>query len=188
MFRKQVWILIVAGLLLACGGGQQESRDNAGRQTTPKQKPTAGQAAAPKTEPKTAPQTPVVKMGAEPGGTTTSVIGPTGQKVETSTGDVAKMPEDFPTDVLVYKGDLVACTKVRNNVYLQFKCSDSAADVEAAYRKEMPAKGWQMERDMSGGGVAMLHYTKDGRRAMIHVVADPKGTAFSIAIEKPEAK
>jgi hypothetical protein len=42
---------------------------------------------------------------------------------------------------------------------------------------------------MASGGVTMLHYEKDGRRAMIHIVPGDKGeTTFTVSVEEPGKK
>jgi hypothetical protein len=179
MLQKLACTLITAGLLLACGGGTREERANE-----------AARAAAEKAAAKA--------IQKESGGKTDVKItdeGMTiktdkGDKMEISTGGATKVPEGFPADVLVYKkAKLITSMKVENTTRLQFQSEDSPAAIQEAYKKEMTAQGWKENMAMTSGGVTMLHYEKDGRRAMIHIVPGDKGeTTLAITVEEPEKK
>jgi hypothetical protein len=179
MLQKLACTLITAGLLLACGGGTREEKANEAARA-------AAEKAAAKAIQKESGKKADVKITDEGMPMKTDK----GEKMEISTGGATKVPEGFPADVLVYKkAKLITSTKMENTIQLQFQSEDSPAAVQEAYKKEMTAQGWKENMAMASGGVTMLHYEKDGRRAMIHIVpGDKEGSTFSVVIEGPEKK
>ena len=102
-----------------------------------------------------------------------------------SSGKSAKVPDTFPSDVLVYKGATVGmASESPDNYALTLMTKDDAAKVVETYKKEMTSKGWTQQQALDMGGQTMLAYEKDGRAASVMVGGEKGETQVILTVTK----
>lgn len=100
--------------------------------------------------------------------------------VEVSFGDAAKIPDDFPSDVPVYK-DLVLQIVQRqtesDGFVLNGKTSDSVEQVSEYYATELPKEGWtrQSAMDQAEGRLKVWVFNKENRVLNLMMVGEGDG-------------
>lgn len=111
-------------------------------------------------------------------------------EITVSEGAGARLPADFPEDVLVYQGasvDSSVDTGAGKMVILM--SSDSPGNVAAAYREEMPARGWTQEQAIERRDQVMLIYSKNGKTAHVGIASATAGqTRITLGILDEEAR
>jgi hypothetical protein len=102
-------------------------------------------------------------------------------------GSGAKLPDDFPKDVLVYPHAKVESTfRMGTMTTVNLACGDSLDDVAAAYRKGMVESGWKQEVIADSEDSRSMIYTKDTRRATIGISARDGRTQILLSIVPAE--
>jgi len=102
-----------------------------------------------------------------------------------ASGKAARIPADFPSDVLVYKGarvESVVRTTAGSSVSLTSRDEPSA--VVAAYKKAMTGKGWSQETTVDMGEQQMLMFSKDDRATTVVVTRRDNSTFIGLTIAK----
>jgi type IV pilus biogenesis protein CpaD/CtpE len=85
-----------------------------------------------------------------------------------SSGNNAKLPENFPDDVYVMEDATVEMAmNMPEGQSVALSCSDTPSDVAAIYRKKMVEKGWKQMASTNMGEQVMLVYTKGNRAANV---------------------
>jgi len=110
-----------------------------------------------------------------------------GEFTMTSGGD-AKIPDDFPSDVFVYKGSTVFSTlKVPDGQQVQLTSKDAVSKVADAYKKEMTAKGWTEESTVTMGEQVVLSYQKDDLRTAVMVMGEKDLSRIILTVTKDKS-
>lgn len=84
-----------------------------------------------------------------------------------------EIPENFPEDVYIVKGEIESAGSVNsgegNLITVVIYPEDSFKDVVTNIKKEMKTNGWTSAMNMNMGGEAMQMYTKDKNSATITI-------------------
>ena len=83
---------------------------------------------------------------------------------EMTIGENAKIPDDFPKDVLIYSGakaTSVLWNKTEGSANITLNSGDDAALVLKWYEDRFKGDGWKEEQSTSYNNVEMRQYTKD---------------------------
>lgn len=110
-----------------------------------------------------------------------------GEKVEFAGGGAGvKVPDDFPKDVLVYKGAKVETSlKTGDATQVMLSTADATDKVADAYKAEMTKSGWKEKTSMQMPDMTMLEYAKDRRTVTVQVMnGDGKGAKIVLTIAK----
>ena len=98
-----------------------------------------------------------------------------------SAGKNAKVPDGFPSDVLIYKpSDISSSMDMPQGQSLTLSTSDDGKKVLETYKREMTAKGWAEKTVMTGESQSMLVYGKEGRAVQIHIMPSDDQTEIMI--------
>jgi hypothetical protein len=104
-------------------------------------------------------------------------------KYEMTGGDAAKIPDDFPADVFIYKpSKAVMAMKVPEGFSVTLQTKDDKAKVLSAYKEQMAAKGWSEEGSMDMGDQSMRMYKKDQRMATVNLTPSDEGLAINLSV------
>ena len=104
-----------------------------------------------------------------------------GGKYTVTTGDKTEIPEDFPSDVFIYRpSKAVMAMKVPEGYSIALSTEDDRSKVVNTYKREMKAEGWSEKATMNMGPQSVLVYEKDGRNANISI--GPSGEAVQISL------
>jgi len=117
-----------------------------------------------------------------------------GMKLETAdgvsleTGESVKLPDDFPQDVYVIDGKIVAVLK---NVYgagynLSVQSDKSVEEAKLIYEEKLKADGWTMGFSAVAGEVVMFSGQKDKRAVSISLMPDKETRKTSVVITLSE--
>jgi hypothetical protein len=102
-------------------------------------------------------------------------------------GDSAKLPADFPEDVLIYKGaDLNTAMELPEGFNLMFQTKDDPSKVSKAYLSVMEKKGWSKEMSMDMGGGTMMVFKKDERITNVSITSQGEMTQITLTVAKDE--
>ena len=94
-------------------------------------------------------------------------------KMEMTAGQGAKVPGDFPKDILVYKGATVlSSVKTEGAFNVTLQTTDTTNLVSDTYKEAMKNEGWTEKGATVMGEMTMLQYNKDKREAMVHITSD----------------
>lgn len=105
----------------------------------------------------------------------------TTQEGSMSFGEGTKIPDDWPSDVPVYKGmKLVTAFSSPEGGALQGTTSDSAAKVESFYKEQAAKNGWTEDASFRQGDMVSLIYKKEKR--VLSMIATSADSETSIAI------
>lgn len=108
-----------------------------------------------------------------------------GSGVVMTTGDKAKVPDDFPKDVPIFAGakvSLASSDPASKSYTLQLTTSAKPADVTAFYDKDLSGKGWTKEMDMAQDAMHMLAMRKDNRSVTVTCTVDGGGATIFLAV------
>ena len=104
-----------------------------------------------------------------------------------TSGDSAKLPDDFPKDIFIYKGaDLNTAMDFPGGINLMFQTKDDPSKVSEAYLDGMEEKGWAKEMSMDMGGRKMMVFKKDERMVNMAITSDEEVTQIRLTVEKKE--
>ena len=100
----------------------------------------------------------------------------------------AKVPDDFPSDIPVYKNAVVkkyapmvpASPKLGNVLILE--TPDAKAEVLDFYREQLPVQGWTVEKPLSNAPDS-LTACKSERRISVSVLDSQPGTKHTTMIQ-----
>lgn len=110
-----------------------------------------------------------------------------GEKMEIAgSGAGVKLPDDFPKDVLVYKGAKVDTSlKTGDATQVMLSTTDATDKVAETYKAEMKKSGWEEKTSMQMPEMTMLQYAKDQRTVTVQVMTgDDKGTKVVLTVTK----
>ena len=98
-------------------------------------------------------------------------------------GGGAKIPEDFPKDVLVVKNaKILAAIKVPDGFSLSMESKDSVEKLMDQYTAEMKAQGWTTETTMNMGEQMVTSFAKDKRKAAVMIAKGGEGSQLTITV------
>jgi len=126
------------------------------------------------------------KTSVQASGDDVSIVSADGKSTFVS-GDKAKVPDDFPKDVLVYKPAKVVSAMTGPEGRLVSLQSDDALDAIAAeYQREMKAQGWKEESFFKAETQTLAIFRKDKRVATVSLNPEDKGTAINVMVVTEE--
>ena len=98
-----------------------------------------------------------------------------------SSGENAKVPDNFPSDILIYKPSKVSTSmNTPQGQSLTLATTDNAQKVLETYKKEMTSKGWAEQTSMTSGSMSMLVYGKEDRTVHVHITPSDDQTAIML--------
>jgi len=121
-------------------------------------------------------------VNVEQDGEKVTIEGEDGEQIEIGSG--AELPDDFPSDVPVYKGaDVVSTSTLSDggakNFYISLQTTDAFEDVVEWYKSEMDSKGWEIEADVvttaEGSSSAILGFKKGEAETSFSIATDDSG-------------
>ncbi|MBI2798486.1 DUF4190 domain-containing protein [Candidatus Saccharibacteria bacterium] len=117
------------------------------------------------------------KAGVDVGNGSVSVKGNNGESL--SVGGNVKIPDDFPSNVPIYKpSDAVAALKTNNGYNVTLATNDSAQKVSDFYKSQLPANGWTSENtDISVSGGTITSYTQGDKQLVLTITTDQNGSS-----------
>ncbi|HOF40605.1 MAG TPA: hypothetical protein PLD73_11060 [Candidatus Hydrogenedentes bacterium] len=106
--------------------------------------------------------------------------------VSFATGEAAKIPDDFPKDVPLYKGaQLVSVHRDANAgmTSLAATSGDPASTVAEFYKKQAEANGWTQETVFSqSDSMHMMSYEKDSRELSVVIAGEGGATQIQLTL------
>lgn len=100
-----------------------------------------------------------------------------------SSGESAKIPDNFPSDVYVFEGAKIeAVMQSTEGSTLSLSTQDTISKVTGKYRSEMTNKGWKQESTINMGDQQMLLFTKDERASTVIVTSDGEKTMIAMTV------
>lgn len=92
-------------------------------------------------------------------------------------GDNVSLPTNFPSDIYVVDGKInTAITSTETNGYtVSIESTQSVADLQALYDRELRADGWEITFTMASGGSATLGGTKGQRTVSVGINPGDEG-------------
>jgi hypothetical protein len=104
-----------------------------------------------------------------------------------SGGKAAKIPDDFPSDIHVYKGAKVVSTvQAPDGMTVSLLSKDTPKNIADAYKTTMTAEGWTLETSMNMGAQQMLMFAKDDRAATVTIGQTDDGTMIGLILVKEQ--
>ena len=104
-------------------------------------------------------------------------------KYAITAGEETEIPEDFPSDVFIYRpSEAVMAMKVPEGYSVTLTTRDDKAKVVEAYKQEMQARGWSEEGSMNMGSHSMLVYGKNGRNASINIMPSDDKVQINVIV------
>jgi hypothetical protein len=124
------------------------------------------------------------------GGNAKVDISDKGMTIKTKDGEfvagqagAVKLPADFPSDVLVYKGSKpVVSMKTGNGLMIHLETGDSVEKVIETYGKEMPSQGWEQETAMNSAEQSMFVFKKEKRQTAVVVTKSDNVTRIMLTV------
>ncbi len=105
--------------------------------------------------------------------------------VKVASGEFAKIPDNFPADIYIYKNaKLISSAEVPNGMALNMESKDSVSSILAEYEKEMAAKGWKLQNKMDAGTQKMIIFKKEKQMAMLMLNKSEDITSITITSSK----
>lgn len=102
-----------------------------------------------------------------------------------TSGKNAKIPDDFPSDIYLYKGAGVKmAVQVPQGHSVVLTSKDAIQKVVDTYKKEMKANGWEQKAAMDMGAQTMLSFTKKERSAVFMCATENNETVINITAGK----
>ncbi len=108
----------------------------------------------------------------------------------TVSGNKTELPDDFPSDVYVVKGEIqgvgAMSSKEGNVVTFGVLTDEDFTEVADVIKKEMESNSWKSTMDMNTEEGGMQMYTKDEKSATITVTKQTDGTevAYMVSYKK----
>lgn len=100
-----------------------------------------------------------------------------------SGGGKAKVPDNFPEDVLVYEGaDVQVALSMPDGFSVVLQTKDAQAKVVDFYSAKMVDKGWSREMSADMGGQKMLAFKKDNRVVSLVTTGVDGGTQIALTV------
>lgn len=115
--------------------------------------------------------------------------------VKTAEGETFKLsygkdgiPDTFPKDIPLYSAAAVKMSQTIDDskVVVSLSTADDLARVTAFYKKELSAKGWKIQNEMSMGTMTLLHLQKGERELNVTVNGGDDETIISLIIGPAE--
>jgi len=104
-----------------------------------------------------------------------------------ASGSAAKVPDNFPEDVLVYAGSKVlSAMVVPKGFNLSLETGDGAEQVLGKYKSEMTSKGWEEKSSFNMERHSVIAYNKGPRTANVMVNAGEKRTQINLTVISKE--
>ncbi len=104
-------------------------------------------------------------------------------KMTMTSGKAAKLPENFPKDIPIYKGYALDMAMEMSKGYsVSFTTKDDVSTVSEWYLAEMTDKGWTKEASMDMGDQKMLVFKKGERGVNLVVAPDPDTDQTRVAL------
>lgn len=100
---------------------------------------------------------------------------PTEPAAEEATPEIdVRIPDDFPTEVQVYKdAELTLVQPTAGNGHnIVFSTSDDVSTVHRFYQDDMQQKGWKMSQEFERGGHSFATYQKGNTMINVTIAAD----------------
>lgn len=98
-----------------------------------------------------------------------------------TSGKSAKLPDNFPNDIPMYRGYVLdMAMEVPQGYSLSFTSKDEMSTVAEWYLKEMVNKGWAKEASMDMGDQTMLVFKKGERGVNLVIAPDEDQTRISL--------
>ncbi|MBD3345835.1 MAG: hypothetical protein GF401_12300 [Chitinivibrionales bacterium] len=106
-------------------------------------------------------------------------------EMSVTSGKNARIPEAFPTDILIYQGSSVeAAMEVPEGYSVQLKSDDDVTKIAETYKADMKAQGWSQEASLDMGEQAMLSFKKGERAAQVVIMPDESITRIGLTTSK----
>ncbi len=106
-----------------------------------------------------------------------------GGKYTVSTGESTEIPEDFPTDVLIYRpSKAIAAMKIPEGYSVSLTTGNDVPTVTKTYNREMKASGWSEETSMNMGTQSIIVYEKESRVANIMIAPMDGETRITVTV------
>jgi len=105
-------------------------------------------------------------------------------------GAEVDLPADWPEDVSVYEGAKITQVMSMNPATgdagraVIFTTTDTAADVVAFYKSQLPLDGWTMEASMEAGTTTILSGAKDERKVSLMIVWNGEMTSVTMGLQE----
>ncbi len=104
-------------------------------------------------------------------------------KMTMTSGKGARLPENFPEDIPIYKGyALDMAMEMPKGYSVSFTTKDDVSTVSEWYLTEMTDKGWTKEASMDMGDQKMLVFKKGERGVNLVVAPDPDKDQTRVAL------
>jgi len=103
-----------------------------------------------------------------------------------TSGDAAKLPEDFPKDVPTYEGMklIMAMSTPDGGFSVTAETTDALDKVSTFFKEQVAAKGWTEGYAAQQGEMFNGQYTKDGRSLIVMVMKSDDKTGIQLTIAK----
>ena len=104
---------------------------------------------------------------------------------DVSLGEGTKLPDQWPTDVPVYKGlKLLSAMKSKESFSIQGTTPDSLDKVSAFYKEQVTKSGWEEQTVTTQPQMAMMSYTKEKRSLSVVIGGQESETSVSVSISR----
>lgn len=105
------------------------------------------------------------------------------------TGDKAKIPDDFPKDVLVYKpATIISAMTGPEGLLVSLKSANAMDAIAAEYQREMKAQGWKDESYFKAEAQILATFRKDKRVVTLSLNPEDKGTVINLVVVTEETE
>lgn len=105
-------------------------------------------------------------------------------------GPGAKIPDDFPADIPIYKKSKVTTgMSMAGSKTVILESSDPGSTVMNFYTDSLNSAGWEQKTEMNTGPMMVKNFEKGPRRISLNVMDDPKTGPTTITLstfEKPK--
>ena len=117
-----------------------------------------------------------------------TITGKNGEKV-TMDVNSGKLPDDYPSDVPVYKEAKITLTQTisdKNGRNLVMESGDAADKISAFYKSGLESNGWKIEGTVAMGDLNMITATKASRQFVVQITnsAEKRSILQTIADKK----
>lgn len=107
------------------------------------------------------------------------------EELTMTAGRDAKLPEDFPSDVLVYeKARIETAMQSGSGTVLSLRSTDDPEKIVTVYKERMTAEGWTQQASMDMGSQQMAVFAKDDRIATVVVTPDDDASVIGLTLAR----